>query len=281
MNEVATLDDAFDSIINAAKAGDAKALMAVSGQADDDTPKQGLSRLNINYETETDDGKSLKRGAWKVFHDGEFVYADSVEFKPLLRTYEWSVWDQEEGKFSCRSVQAPSLNHRFPDTSGGDKCGRLTKSEEEQLGEDHPMTLASRLATCNQVFYANISMDGVNADGDKVEIKDYPVMAYFKRSGFRPAREAIDKLTNEHVSMQEAVFDLTTSRKKQGSVTYYVPVFTRRNDTDALTEEKSELLKTFAQTVKASNINVMEQHKEAVKAQASKEEVDLAAEFGG
>jgi len=281
MNEVATLDDAFDSIINAAQAGDTKALMAVSGQADEDTPKQGLSRLNINYETETEDGKTLKRGAWKIFHDGEFVYSDSVEFKPLLRTYEWSVWDQEEGKFSSRSVQAPSLNHRFPDTSGGDKCGRLTKSEEEQLGEDHPMTLASRQATCNQVFYATISMEGENADGDKVKITDYPVMAYFKRSGFRPAREAIDKLNNEHVSMQEVVFDLTTSRKKQGSVTYYVPVFTRRKDTEALDDGKKEMLKMFAQTVKASNTNIMEQYKEAVKAKATEEEVDLAAEFGG
>lgn len=281
MNEIATLDDAFDSIINAAKAGDAKALMAVSGQADEDTPKQGLSRLNINYDTETDDGKTLKRGAWKVFYEGEFVYADSVEFKPLLRTYEWSVWDQEEGKFSCRSVQAPSLNHNFPDTLGNDKCGRLTKSEEEKLGEDHPLTLASRLATCNQVFYATISMEGENADGDKVSVKDYPVMAYFKRSGFRPAREAIEKLNSEHVTMQEAVFDLTTSRKKQGSVTYYVPVFTRRKETDALNDEKSELLKMFAQTVKASNTNIMDQYKEAVKARATEEEVDLAAEFGG
>jgi hypothetical protein len=35
----------------------------------------------------------------------------------------------------------------------------------------------------------------------------------------------------------------------------------------------------FLETVKASNANIMEQHKEAMKAKASTEEVDLAADF--
>src|SRR6056300_1385651 len=100
MGELSVMDNAFDGMLAAVKAGDREGLMKLSGQADEDTPKAGLSRLNINYETETDDGHTLKKGAWKVFHDGEFVYADVVEFRPLARTYEWSVWDLDEGKFS-------------------------------------------------------------------------------------------------------------------------------------------------------------------------------------
>lgn len=277
MGELSVTDNAFDGMLEAMKSGNREELMKLSGQADEDQPKAGLNRLNINYDTDTDDGLTLKKGTWKVYYDGEFVYADSVQFRPLVRTYEWSVWDQEEGKFSCRSVQAPSLDFQFPDTAGNNKCGRLTKSEEEQLGEDHPLTLASRLATCNQVFYALITMDGKTADGREVKLENYPVVTYFKRSGFRPAREAIERL-GKNTLMNEVVFDLTTKRHKMGSVTYFTPVFTQK-DTVKMDDATMETMAMFLETVKASNANILEQHKEAVKAKVSPEEVDLAADF--
>jgi hypothetical protein len=277
MSDLALVDNPFDNMLEAVKAGNREDLLKLSGQTDDDTPKQGLSRLNINYETETDEGHTLKKGAWKVYYDGEFVYADSVSFRPLVRTYEWSVWDQEEGKFSSRSIQAPSLDYQFPDTTGGNKCGRLTKSEEEQLGEDHHLTLASRLATCNQVFYAVISMAGKNAEGKNVDIKDYPVMTYFKKSGFRPAREAIEKL-GRNTLMNEVVFDLTTKRHKMGSVTYFTPVFTQSGSAE-MDDSALEMMTMFLETIKASNANILNQNKEAVKAKATSADIDLAADF--
>lgn len=276
MGELSVMDNPFDNMLEAVKSGDRAEMMRLTGQADEDQPKQGLSRLNINYDTDTDEGHSLKKGTWKVYYDGEFVYADSVEFRPLVRTFEWSVWDQEEGKFSNRSIQAPSLDYQFPDISGGNKCGRLTKSDEEQLGEDHPQTLASRLATCNQVFYAVITMKGKTAEGKDVEIKDYPVVTYFKRSGFRPAREAIQKLGN--TPMNEVVFELTTKRHKMGSVTYFTPVFTQAKSV-RLDGPTTEMLTMFLETIKASNANILDQHREAAKAKANEEEVDLAADF--
>lgn len=277
MGELSVLDNPFDSMLEAVKSGDREEMMRLTGQTSEDTPKAGLSRLNINYDTDTDDGHSLKKGTWKVYYDGEFVYADSVEFRPMVRTYEWSVWDQEEGKFSCRSIQAPSLDYQFPDTQGGNKCGRLTKSEEEQLGEDHPKTLASRLATCNQVFYAVINMEGKTADGRDVKIENYPVVTYFKRSGFRPAREAIERL-GKNTAMNEVVFDLTTKRHKMGSVTYFTPVFTQK-DTVKMDDAAMETLTMFLQTVKASNAVILEQAKEAQKSLETAEEIDLAADF--
>ena len=277
MGELSVMDNAFDGMLEAMKAGNREELMKLSGQADEDTPKTGLSRLNINYTDETDEGITLKKGVWKVYYDGEFVYADSVDFRPLVRTYEWSVWDQDEGKFSSRSVQAPSLDYQFPDTSGGNKCGRLSKSEEEELGDSHPLTLASRLATCNQVFYALITMNGKTADGTEVKIENYPVVSYFKRSGFRPAREAIERL-GRNTLMNEVVFDLTTKRNKMGSVTYYTPVFTQK-DTVKMDDATMETMAMFLETVKASNSTILDQHKEAAKAKANEEEVDLAADF--
>jgi len=277
MKELA-LNDAFDGILDAVKSGKADDLMALTGQSGDSTPKQGLSRLAINYDTETDDGTALPRGKWKIMYDGAFVYADQVNFRPLVRTFEYSVWDAEENKFSARSVQAPSINHRFPDTTGGEKCGRLSKSEEEQLGADHPKTLASRAATCNQIMYGLVSLTGKNAGGKEVTIEDFPVVAYFKRSGFRPAKDAIDKITGMRKLMHETVFSLTTDRKKMGSVTYFVPVFSYDSD-KKLGKDDLELLGKFLETIKASNDNILEQYREAQKALQTEDEVDLAADF--
>ena len=243
MGELSVLENT-DNVLEVIKSGDREALMALIGQGEtEEKPKTGLTRLNINYDTDDDEGNTLKKGTWKVYHDGEFVYADSVTFRPMMRTYEWSVYDADEGKFSCRSTQEPKIEHQFPDTSGGNKCGRLSKTEEQELGEDHPKTLASRLATCNQVFYATVSMSGKTGDGRDVKVENLPVVAYFKRSGFRPAKDAIDKLP-KGVLMSEQVFELTTKRHKMGSVTYFTPVFTPVN-TVKMAEEDFELTAMF------------------------------------
>jgi hypothetical protein len=277
MGELSVLENT-DNIMDVVKSGDREALMALIGQGEtEEKPKTGLSRLNINYDTDDDEGNSLKKGSWKVYHDGEFVYADSVTFRPMARYYEWTVYDAEENKFSCRSTQEPKLEHQFPDTSGGNKCGRISKSEEQELGDDHPKTLASKLATCNQVFYAVISMDGKTGDGRDVKIENLPVVAYFKRSGFRPAKDAIDKLPKGTL-MSEQMFELTTKRHKMGSVTYFTPVFTP-SKTVKMTEADFEMTGMFVQTVAASNHRILEQHKEALKNKASDEEIDLAADF--
>jgi len=277
MGELSVLENA-DNIMDVVKSGDREALMALIGQGEsEEKPKTGLSRLNINYDTDDDVGNTLKKGAWKLYYEGEFVYADSVKFRPMARYYEWSIFDAEEGKFSCRSTQEPKLEHQFPDTTGGNKCGRISKSEEEELGADHPKTLASRLATVNHVFYALVSMEGKTADGRDVKVESHPVVTYFKRSAFRPAKEAIDKLP-KGILMSEQVFDLTTKRHKMGTVTYFTPVFTPEK-TVKMTDQDLETTGMFVQTVAASNHRILEQHKEALKAKVQNEEVDLAADF--
>lgn len=66
MNEIATVaENPFDNMIQAVKDGNREDLMRLSGQLSDDAPKQGLMRLSINYDTETDDGQVLKKALGK------------------------------------------------------------------------------------------------------------------------------------------------------------------------------------------------------------------------
>lgn len=275
--DVMNIDD-MDAIVSAFNNDDAEALMEASGQGGNSNRQVGLPRININYDAETEDGQTLPRGAWKMYLDGRFIYADKVTFRPILRTFEYSVWDQESGTFSSKSVQKPTLSGMFPDTTGGNKCGRLTREEEDRLPKDDIAYLNSRAVVCNQVLYGKISGDFKTADGTDVKIEDQPVVAYFKRSGFKPISDFIGGLSKQKKLMQKCEISLTTHRHKNGSVTFWTPVPALEKEVD-ITDQDKELMGLFAETVKGHNENVMNQHREAVKLLADDDDIDLAADF--
>jgi hypothetical protein len=275
--DVMNIDD-MDAIVSAFNNDDAEALMEASGQGGNSNRQVGLPRININYDAETEDGQTLPRGAWKMYLDGRFIYAEKVTFRPILRTFEYSVWDQESGTFSSKSVQKPTLSGMFPDTTGGNKCGRLTREEEDRLPKDDIAYLNSRAVVCNQVLYGKISGDFKTADGTSVKIEDQPVVAYFKRSGFKPISDFIGGLSKQKKLMQKCEISLTTHRHKNGSVTFWTPVPALEKEVD-ITDQDKELMGLFAETVKGHNENVMNQHREAVKLLADDDDIDLAADF--
>lgn len=284
--EVMEVED-FGAMATAFRNDEVEALMKMTGQGSVQKEKVGLPRLNINYETETDDGKPLVRGTWKMYHEGRFIYASDVSVRPLLRTYEYSLWDVElnegRGGFAAKSVQKTSFGGTFPDSSGGNKCGRLTRDEENELDKDDPdqnaAYLKSRDVVCNQVIYGRISGVFTDADGVEVEIKEEPMIAYFKRSGFKPIADFIDGLTKKNKLMAQVVMDLTTAKNKKGSVTYWTPV-PSMGGTVAISDSDKDLFSLFAETVKGHNDSVMVDHRKALKSMSSDEDVDLAAEFG-
>ena len=276
--DVMNMDD-MDAIVAAMDADNDEALMAASGQNVKQTGQKGLPRININYDAETEDGKTLPRGSWKMYMDGRFIYADEVILRPILRTFEYSVWDQESGSFSSRSVQKTVLSGMFPDTVGGNKCGRLTREEEDRLPKDDVAYLNSRAVSCNQILYSKVSGTFKDVDGNEVVLDNEPVVAYFKRSGFIPMNDFINNLNKQQKVMQKTEILLRTNRHKKGSVTYWTPSPTLHGVVADFSAEDKELAAKFVKTVKAHNEVVMNQHREAVKLIADDDDIDLAADF--
>lgn len=282
--ELQTLNDELDTFVTAFDEGNEEALMKISGQADESAkPKMGLPRLTINYETETDEGITLKRGAWRIWNGSAPAYADKVHIRPLMRTYEWSVWDQEEGRFSCKSVQKPSLSGDFPDTAGGNKCGRLSRAEEESMSADDPRVLLSKSVNCNQVLYGILDApDAVLADGTASPIESMAFVAYFKRSGFRPVSDFIKQnLTDKKILMQKAVIELTTEKQKNGGVVYWTPKLSLVKEVGSITDSDKELIKKFTDTVRGQNESVFEEYRAAQKAMMSSDDIDLSQRLAG
>lgn len=275
--DVMNMDD-MDAIVNAFNNDDMETFMEASGQGGNSNRQVGLPRLNINYDAETEDGQTLPRGAWKMYLDGRFIYAEEVKVRFILRTFEYSLWDQETGTFSSKSVQKPTLSGMFPSTDGINKAGRLTREEEEALSKDDPAYLRSRAVVCNQVIFGKISGDFRTADGTEVKVEDQPVVAYFKRSGFKPIGDFISNLAKQKKLMQKCVISLKTHRHKNGSVTFWTPV-PALVDEVSITQEDKDLMAMFADTVKGHNESVMNQYREAVKLIADDDDIDLAADF--
>jgi hypothetical protein len=274
---LAALDD-VDKLVQAFEAGDDQALMEATGQSTGGNRQVGLPRININYDAEDEDGKPLTRGEWKMMYEGKMVYAPSVDIQILLRTYEYSVWDQETGSFSNKSVQKTLLSGDFPDSLGGNKCGRLTRDEEDALSKDDPAYLHSRSVVCNQVIYGKLTGDFVDADGNGIQIKDQPIISYFKRSGFKPVADFIDTLNKQKKVMQKCIANFSTQKNKKGSVTYWTPAVSFAKTTDIKDADK-DLMRMFGDTVKAHNETITNQYREAVKLVVTNDESDLASDF--
>lgn len=260
---------------------DKDALLAALGQDGVAESKQSsLASLRINYDADTEEGHTLKRGTWKVWNGSENVYADSVVINPMLRTFEYSIYDQEEGAFTCRSVQRKKMTEAFPDNSGGMKCGRLTRSEEQDLAEDDPRLLLSKSVTCNIIIYGQLDMkDAVNAAGEASPVENLPFVGYFKRSGFRPMNDFIQQKLGK-IPLPTSLVELRTKRMANGGVTYWIPQPELVKEV-SFTPERKELMQKFLDTVGAANAKILGEHKEALKQLMSDEDVDLANRLAG
>ena len=259
---------------------DKNALLAALGQDGVTEQKQsGPASLRINYDADTEEGHTLKRGTWKVWNGKENVYSDSVLINPMLRTFEYSIYDQEEGAFTCRSVQRKKLQEAFPDNSGGMKCGRLTRNEEQGLSEDDPRLLLSKSVTCNIILYGQLDMpNAVNAAGEASPVENLAFVGYFKRSGFRPINDFIQNNLGNKIPLPTALIELKTKRMANGGVTYWIPQPSLVKEV-SFSPERKELMQKFMDTVAAANSKIIGEHKEAMKQNMTSEDVDLSARF--
>lgn len=272
----------MDALVAALQNDNTDELKKLTGQGEGGGDRVGLPRLGINYDQETEDGNPLTRGHWKIMVDGEFLYAPEVKIQSLMRMFEYSMWDAEanegRGGFSCKSVQKPSFGGTFPDTEGGNKCGRLTREEEEKLSDQDPAYLKSRAVICNQVIYGTISGTFKDGAGNEVKIDKKPMIAYFKKSGFKPIADFINGLGRQDKVMAHCEITLRTHKNKKGSVTYWTPVPTLSGSV-GLSEDDKHLVVKFDQTIRAHNDSVLREFKEAQKLLLSEDDSDLASDF--
>ena len=142
--------------------------------------------------------------------------------------------------------------------------------------------LLSRSVSCNQVIYGLIdASEAAYADGTAAPVEQMPFMAYFKRSGYRPVNDFIQKqLTDRKILMHKALIEFTTEKQKNGGVIYWTPKLSLVKEVSGSDSDKA-LMKDFTDTVMAHNESVFAEYKAATKASASSDDIDLSARLAG
>jgi hypothetical protein len=144
MSDMITMDDLNEE--NMAK------IAAMIGQTDNrPATQQGLPRLAIEQQSENDDGEPLPKGSFRVRLDNNTVYSKEISVRMFVRYYSYDLWNQQSPEDSIRTVLAPSLSDDFPDTSGGMKCGKLSKQEVEGLSTNSLEHAKQKSIKCTQV----------------------------------------------------------------------------------------------------------------------------------
>jgi len=119
------------------------------------------------------------------------------------------------------------------------------------------------------------------ADGTAAPIEAMPFVAYFKRSGFRPVSDFIQKtLTAKKKLMHNVVIELGTEKQKNGGVVYWTPTLALVKEVQ-FSKDDEALYEQFKDTVKGHNETVFNEYKSAQKATASTDDIDLSARLAG
>lgn len=134
-----------------------------------------MPELKINYEDEDDSGTRLDLGTMYVKgSDKNFFYSKSVTFRPLSQMHQYSIYNAQEKKISCKSVLLRNFFEEPIDTNGTLRCGKPNSKEMRELNEDQR---AKYSGVKNQrQIRGLVSYTGVSSSGEEKTYENLPVL---------------------------------------------------------------------------------------------------------
>lgn len=265
MNELMTLNDS-QSLSDVIKGGSEQDLQKLLG-SEPIGPQSSLSRLSINYNTEDENDNTLPRGFYKIYdpESRNIIFAENVKFRPFVRTYLYRVWDNEEGQYSCRTVQCKNMGDPFYDTSGGEKCGKLDRKQIDSLANDSPVLIQQKNIKCVQAVYGLVDMEGKDATNEEYTLENVPALWEVKGASFIPVSDWLKSIDKEKKLYATVVGKLETVKQKRGGNQYWISRATN-SGTKNFTKKDRETLEMFIGEILAYNSEILEKHAESKKA---------------
>jgi hypothetical protein len=252
-------------------------LAAMVGQTETRaTTTQGLPRLAIEQQADNDDGEPLPKGSFRIRLDNSTVYAKEITVRMFVRYYSYDLWNQSSPEDSIRTVLAPSLSDDFPDTSGGMKCGKLSKQEVENLAPNSLEHAKQKSIKCTQVVYGVITgaKNATDNAGDTVDLAGTPFIWSARGSAFMPVANYIREVPSNKIIFGQKV-NIATKRNKNGGITYYTPVFDKPQSVK-ISDEDVETLNTFIQDIERANERVLKMYNERKENVLAMDDLDVA-----
>ena len=240
-------------------------IMEMIGQEGGQTGAGLLPRLTINRQPEDDGGNKLPVGTYATYDSGieSMVYGKPAIFRPFLNSFQFMEYDAEQNKFSNRSVIFKNWKDDPIDTNGGSRCGKVPYKERSKLSKaelEHQKNIK-----CYRLVYGQVSIDAVTADGNKVSIKDKPVLWRVTGSNFTPVGEAMQSLKNRKKLMFNHTLSLDTIRRKAGSNVFYVSEIKVNQNEVTFTKEDMELMQKFQNITVTKHEDIVDLWKQSNK----------------
>jgi len=195
-----------------------RALAAMLGLAPGGDREQ-TPLLKINLEEEDDLGNPLPKGKFMLTGQEEAVYADKVRIRPLSQFFQWTHYDPDQNKTINRTIMIPRLNVEARDEKGGVRCG---KPASKFLKENPEEAKKYKNITCFRMIHCLVTYEGKTSTGKATKVENVPALLRLKGANFSSFEdEVIDKLPKGK-KLYDFWVEIAASKKKNGSVTYYV-----------------------------------------------------------
>ena len=193
--------------------------------------------------------------------EGQSVFSPKVTYRPFVRTFMYSVWDNDSNTFSSQTIQSRSMNDLFYDSAGGLKCGKLAPNILKTLDEHSPDAVLQKSIKCVQVLYGLVSIaEGQDATGNSATIKDVPCVWYVRGSSFMRISDWIKTIEAQRKLMPTATAELSTVKGKRGGNIYYGANAKTVGFGKFSKEDQAQLLQFF-ESINSFNNGIMESHR--------------------
>jgi len=239
-------------------------IMKAIGQDSGSDNENIIPRLSINRNPEDDNGNALPIGHFTVYDNktSKNLYGKKVTLRPFISGMQYMHYDPEKGEYVNRSVIFSSWKEEAIDIQGGTKCNKVPYKERDSLSAEQ--LAVQKQIRCYRIIYGLVSFDGVDAEGKKQKVENFPVMWRVTGTSFKPVSDAIENLKKRKKLMFSCNFDLESKRQKKGSNVFYVPVISPDADANIdMSKDDMETLQVFKDSIGAENSEVARLYKAA------------------
>lgn len=220
--------------------------------------------LKLNHQDEDDEGNPLKKGQFLLQRgdDEPNIYAETATIRPLINMYNWSHYIEGEGTV-CKTITIPNFKKEPIDSNGGVRCGKPVSKVLKDMSKTEQA--AYKDITCFRQLRCLVDIEGKTSTGEDAKVTNVPAIMFLKGANFLPFEEEYVKVIPRSANMYDYKAKLSTEKKKQGSVTYFVIHFEpEMSDKLGLDNDTYETMVHMASLIKDENDRITEQYKKAV-----------------
>ena len=232
-----------------------------------------LPQLRINYDSdvEVEGGETVdvKKGTWKLnildaSDNRVTVYSKKATIRMFLRGYRWAAYNQADEQFDIMSSIFRNWGDPVVDNLGHEFAGGNFKKGVVAIHPEFDPDGSTPLK-CQQIIYALTTLEDAKDMYGKVHtVVDVPSMYIAKGSAFVPISDLFRDFSKKGQDSGDWSVSLTTQRKKNGSVTYFVPVPVVESE-HLYTVEEFAILKKFEETLNSENREVLAKYRKVIE----------------